>query len=102
VVIDVRGRSEWEAGHIAGARHIPLGYLVDGVRDLSPSAPIIVHCRSGARSAIAASLLEAAGFASVVNLTGGFAAWAAGGRPVERPDATTPAGEATGSTRRVA
>ncbi len=84
VLIDVRGQTEWDAGHIAAARHIPLGYLAERVRGLPRTTPIIVHCQSGARSAIAASVLEAQGFTSVNNLTGGFAAWASAGQPVER------------------
>ena len=84
VLIDVRGRSEWDAGHIAGARHIPLGYLADRTGDLPRATPIVVQCQSGARSAIAASVLEANGFTAVTNLTGGFAAWAAAGERVER------------------
>jgi len=84
IVIDVRGRSEWDAGHLAGVRHIPLGYLADGVRDVPRATPIIVHCQSGARSAIAASVLEAQGFTSVANLDGGYARWVGDGRPVDR------------------
>ena len=84
MLIDVRGRSEWDAGHIPRARHIPLGYLADRTRDLPRATPIVVQCQSGARSAIAASVLEANGFTAVANLAGGFAGWAAAGEPVER------------------
>ena len=96
MVIDVRGRAEWDAGHIAGVRNIPLGYLAERVADLPKTTPIIVHCQSGARSAIAASVLEMNGFGVVANVTGGFAAWAAAGRPVTR---ATP-GELTETTGR--
>ncbi|MGI8843441.1 MAG: rhodanese-like domain-containing protein, partial [Gemmatimonadaceae bacterium] len=90
MVIDVRGNTEWKAGHIAGARHIPLGSLAERVRDVPRAMPIIVHCESGGRSAIAASVLEASGFTSVRNMTGGFAAWAAAGQPVERGETLSP------------
>lgn len=99
-LIDVRGRAEWDDGHIGGARHIPLGYLVDGVRALPRETPIVVQCQSGARSAIAASVLEAQGFTSIRNLAGGFAAWAAAGLPVER--ARRPDDQANATDRRVA
>lgn len=102
VTIDVRGRAEWDAGHIPGVRNIPLGYLVERIGDLPRTTPIIVHCQSGARSAIAASVLETAGFAAVANLAGGFAAWAAARQPVER-GTSAPAADATDlSARRVA
>lgn len=90
MVIDVRGNTEWKAGHIAGARHIPLGSLAERVRDMPRATPIIVHCESGGRSAIAASVLEASGFTSVRNMTGGFVAWAAAGQPVERGETLSP------------
>ncbi len=89
-VIDVRAMSEWKAGHIAGARHIQLGSLAERMRDVPRSTPIIVHCESGSRSAIAASVLEASGFTSVRNMTGGFVAWVAAGQPVERGETHSP------------
>ena len=93
MVIDVRGEAEWKAGHIAGAQNIPLGTLTERMADVSRTTPIVVHCQSGARSAIAASVLEAEGFTAVANTTGGFQAWAAAGQPVERGEgASAPAG----------
>jgi hydroxyacylglutathione hydrolase len=86
-VVDVRSANEWAAGHIAGAQHIPLGYLADRCRTLPTTQPIVVQCQSGARSAIAASLLERLGFSDVTNLAGGLTAWAAAGQPV---DTTSP------------
>jgi hydroxyacylglutathione hydrolase len=83
-IVDVRGRAEWEAGHIPGVENVPLGYLTDRLAEIPRDMPIVVHCQSGARSAIAASLLRAKGVGGVFNLTGGFAAWQAGGHPVER------------------
>ena len=82
VVIDVRSAAEWEAGHLPGAVHIPLGYLVDRIDSLPRSKTLITQCQSGARSAIAASLLEQRGFDRVLNLTGGFAQWQHAGFPV--------------------
>lgn len=82
-VVDVRGASEWAGGHLPGAIHVPLGYLAERCRSLPVTTPIVVHCQSGARSAIAASLLERLGFPNVTNLIGGFSAWNAAGLPVE-------------------
>ena len=84
MVIDVRGQAEWKAGHIAGAQHIPLGTLAERMAEVPRTTPIILHCQGGGRSAIAASVLEANGFTSVANTTGGFQAWTAAGHPVER------------------
>ena len=83
-VLDVRARSEWESGHIPGARHIFLGDLAARAATLSKTRPLIVHCQGGTRSAIAASLLRARGLTQVMNMPDGFAGWEAGGQPVER------------------
>lgn len=82
-VIDVRGAAEWEAAHIPGVKNIPLGYLGDRVGEIPPDRPIIVHCQSGARSAIAASVLAARGFERVATLRGGFADWKSSGYATE-------------------
>ena len=82
LVIDVRSAAEWAAGHVPGALHIPLGYLVDRMGSLPRTKTLIAQCQSGARSAIAASLLEQHGFDRVVNLAGGFAEWRDAGFPV--------------------
>jgi hydroxyacylglutathione hydrolase len=84
VLVDVRSRAEWDAGHIAGADHIPLGYLPERLASLAKSRPVVVQCQRGARSAIAASLLRAHGFPQVINLAGGFAEWQAAGQPVDQ------------------
>jgi hydroxyacylglutathione hydrolase len=86
-VLDVRGLSEWEAGHLAGVRNIPVGYLTDNLDALPTDTPLVLHCQGGARSAIAASVLHARGFTNVVNMTGGYAAWEAAGLPVQRAGA---------------
>jgi hydroxyacylglutathione hydrolase len=81
-VIDVRGRSEWNAGHLPQATHIYLGDIADRAADFKRDEPIVVHCESGTRSSIAASLLLARGFTDVSNLSGGFNAWRKAGLPV--------------------
>ena len=82
-VLDVRSANEWDEGHLAGATHIPLGYLVDRLGDIPPNIPVVVQCQSGGRSSIAASILERAGFRDVSNLIGGLSAWTASGLPIE-------------------
>jgi hydroxyacylglutathione hydrolase len=73
-VVDVRGRSEWAAGHLPMAQHIPLGELSARLDEL-PSGAFGVQCQSGARSAIATSLLHRLGRTDAINLEGGYAAW---------------------------
>jgi hydroxyacylglutathione hydrolase len=82
-VVDVRQNDEWQTGHIPGARHIMLGYLPERLAEIPADKPVVVQCRSGARSAIAASLLQAWGMPRVINLLGGIKAWEAAGLPVE-------------------
>ena len=82
-VIDVRGATEWEAGHLPGVPNIPLGYLSERLEELPREKRLVMQCQGGARSAIATSLLRARGI-EAVNLIGGFAEWQAGGNPVER------------------
>jgi hydroxyacylglutathione hydrolase len=82
-VVDVRSEAEWQSGHLPGARHIPLGYLPDRVPELLTDVPIVVHCQTSSRSAIAASLLTRAGVQNVRNMTGGFAAWQAAELPTK-------------------
>ena len=81
LVLDVRGASEWQTGHLPGALHIPLGYLVDRLHEIPQSKTVVTQCQSGARSSIAASVLEQHGFKHVLNLNGGLAAWRAAGLP---------------------
>jgi rhodanese-related sulfurtransferase len=81
ILIDVREPHEWRAGHAPGALHIPLAQLDQRQRELPAGRSIITVCRSGARSAQAASLLAAQG-REVSNLGGGMRAWVAGGLPL--------------------
>ena len=94
-VIDVRGRTEWEAGHLPGSRNIPLGYLTEHVDELPTDRPLVVQCQSGRRSIIGASLLQIRGRRNVVNMSGGLNEWRAAGLPVWK-------GSAAGSSEPVA
>jgi len=78
MLLDIRETSEYEHGAIPGAVNIPLPELQERLAGLNREMPTAVHCRGGYRSAIAASLLQAAGFKDVINVTGGYDAWALG------------------------
>jgi len=80
-LVDVRNGGEWRTGHIDGARHIPLGYLLENAASLKKDSAIVLQCQSGARSSIGASLLRARGFTQVINLAGGFSGWVKAGLP---------------------
>ena len=79
--LDVREDDEWEAGHIAGARHIPLGELGGRAAELPKGRPIVAVCRSGARSAAAVRGLKQLGY-DAENLDGGVTAWTKAGLPL--------------------
>jgi hydroxyacylglutathione hydrolase len=74
LLIDVRNLTEWNEGHLPAAEHVHLGRLREDAATLDPHRPVLVYCRSGNRSAIGASLLQAAGFADVRNIEGGIRA----------------------------
>lgn len=81
-VVDVRSEKEWAAGHVAGSLNIPLNHLRERAGEVTPDRPVVVHCEGGYRSAIAASLLAQAGRWDVLDMVGGFKAWAASKLPI--------------------
>ena len=82
-LIDVRGRAEWAAEHVAGSRNIPLGELAANIGAIDSSKPVVLHCASGARSTIASSVLLERGVRDLSNLSGGLAAWRDAMLPLE-------------------
>lgn len=86
-IIDVREPAEWEAGHLPGVPNIPLGSLPERLAEIPIDKPIVVHCQSGARSPIAASVLQARGVRNVINMAGGYAAWERAGLVTTRNEA---------------
>lgn len=84
VVIDVRNRSEWDGGHLAGAKLIPVAEVLERLSDVPRDAELIIHCQGGGRSSVVASVLKANGFPKVANLAGGFSAWVTAGGAIER------------------
>jgi hydroxyacylglutathione hydrolase len=86
-VVDIRSAAEHAGGHIAGSLNIPLPHLEERIGEL-PTGPVVVHCEGGYRSAIAASVLSRAGREDVMDMVGGFKAWAASKLPVESQTAS--------------
>jgi rhodanese-related sulfurtransferase len=84
LVLDVRDPGEYGAGHILGARNVPLSRLDDGDLVKRKDRPVIVYCDAGERSGKAISSLRKQGFSRVVNLSGGLRAWQQAGLPVEK------------------
>jgi rhodanese-related sulfurtransferase len=85
-VIDVREPAEFGAGHVLGAKNVPLARVEAAGAEVAKrkDKPLIVYCASGERSAKAAALLRKHGFARVFTLAGGMKAWQDAGLPVER------------------
>jgi len=79
-VLDVRTPQEYKKGHIAGSQHIPLNELSKRLEEVP--GEVVVHCQSGYRSSMAASLLRQHGVVAT-DLVGGIAAWQAQGLPVQ-------------------
>lgn len=75
-ILDVRNTEEWQICHIDGAILIPAGELPARLNELDPAREILVHCKSGVRSAKAVGILREAGFQNVTNVRGGIQEWA--------------------------
>jgi molybdopterin/thiamine biosynthesis adenylyltransferase/rhodanese-related sulfurtransferase len=90
--LDVREPDEYEQGAIPGAIHLPRGQLEFQVEGRLPdkSAPVVVYCAVGARSAFAAKTLTDLGYEQVASLVGGFNRWKDEGRSWVTPEALTP------------
>ena len=81
-LLDVREPDEWQAGHIAGAQHIPLGELRGRLAEVPKDRTILAVCRSGSRSDAAMRGLRTLGYVAE-NLEGGVTAWKRAGLPLE-------------------
>ncbi|RLB56299.1 MAG: pyridine nucleotide-disulfide oxidoreductase [Deltaproteobacteria bacterium] len=71
-ILDVREQEEWEAGHVRGAKHIPLSELRARMSEVPKDEPVYLHCRSGQRSYNALLALQHHGYGNVRNISGGF------------------------------
>ena len=81
-LIDVRRAHEWEAGRIPGAGHVEINELPAAAARLDRELPVVLYCRSGSRSQLAAEALGDGGFDAHA-LAGGISAWAGEGRPLD-------------------
>ena len=86
LVLDVREESEYKAGHGLNSKLVPLGKLNERIGELEKyrDKPVVVVCRSGARSANACALLGKQGYAECYNLAGGMIAWQKANLPVKK------------------
>jgi len=81
-LIDVRVDHEWEAGHIAGAAHIPLDELAQRAGEIDRDRPVVLYCRGGNRSTMATAALQAGGY-DAAKLSEGITGWEEEGLPIE-------------------
>jgi rhodanese-related sulfurtransferase len=88
-LLDVREQDEWDAGHVAGSQHIPIGELLGRLGEVPANREVIVVCRVGSRSAQVTAYLGQQGYATV-NLDGGLDAWVAAGRPLVTDTGASP------------
>lgn len=86
VVIDVCEASEYAAGHVSGAKHIPLSQLANQLPAVAKNKelPVIFVCQSGARSSSAARIAKGLGYTQPLSLGGGLSSWRAASLPVEK------------------
>ena len=83
-LIDVREESEWNAGHLPGARHMGRGIIERDIETEIPdtNAEIILYCGGGFRSALSADNLGKMGYTNVISMDGGFRGWKQKGFPI--------------------
>jgi rhodanese-related sulfurtransferase len=80
-LIDVRVDHEWEAGHLPGATHLPLAELNERTGEIDKDRPVLLYCRGGNRSTMAAAALADAGY-DAVKLSEGIVGWDEAGLPL--------------------
>ncbi|MCC2626922.1 MAG: rhodanese-like protein, partial [Thermomicrobiales bacterium] len=84
MLLDVREPVEYASGHVPGAVNLPQADLADRLDELPRDHPVFLICQGGYRSLRAAQFLKQMGFAQVLSVAGGTAAWAEAGKPLGR------------------
>ncbi len=84
-LVDVREDNEWARGHISGAVHLSKGIIERDIETTIPdkSAPLVLYCGGGLRSALAADNLRKMGYTNCISMDGGWRSWTEAGFPTE-------------------
>lgn len=83
-IVDIRTPSDWDKGHLPGARYVFLPEIPDRLDEFDRSKPVVTYCGTGYRASIGASLFKRGGF-EVYSVPGSMGAWEAAGHPIETP-----------------
>lgn len=81
-IVDVRGKTEFEAGHVKGAENNFVGTLPQNLDKIDRDKQVVIHCQAGDRSSVAYSVLRKNGFRNVKNYSGGMKEWKEKGNPI--------------------
>jgi len=81
-LVDVRADHEWEMGRIEGATHLPLAELAERSGEIDKERPVVLYCRGGNRSTMAAQALAAEGY-DAMKMNEGIVGWSEAGLPLE-------------------
>jgi hydroxyacylglutathione hydrolase len=81
-IIDIRGVAEFNSGHIAGAKNVFIGTLLQNLDKVPKDKPVIMHCQGGDRAAIGYSLLMKEGYKNIANYSGGINEWVKEQQPI--------------------
>jgi rhodanese-related sulfurtransferase len=86
ILVDTREESEWDRGHLPGAIHLGKGVIERDIEHAIPdtSAPLVLYCGGGFRSALAAENLQKMGYTNVISMDGGWRDWTGAGYPVSK------------------
>ncbi len=86
LILDVRNADEFAAGHIQGAKNIPVAELAGRIKEIEKfkAKPVLVHCQKGSRAKAACTILRGAEFTQIHNLQGGLESWIEAKMPVAK------------------